>query len=166
MELPCFGEVVEYKKPPKKTTKVGKKGYFKLERRWELGIYLGIKETSTERIVGTSTGVRLVQSIQRVPENRRFDGDMMDKLVGLPWELTPCTSEEAAMPLPIPIVPEVSEAPKEPPKPFEKVMQYRRHYIVKADLEAYGYSLGCPACEETRTGRSRRVFHTPSHAVR
>ena len=71
------------------------------------------------------------------------------------------------MPLPIPIVPEVPEAPKEPPTLFEKVMQYRRHYIVKADLEAYGYSPGCPACEETRTGRRRQgVSHTESCLAR
>ena len=46
VDLPSFGECVEFKK------RTGSK----LESRWESGIYLGVKDTTTERVVGMSRG--------------------------------------------------------------------------------------------------------------
>ena len=74
--LPPFGEVVEYRRRTKD----------KLEGRWRDGIFLGVKRTTTERIVGDETGVYVVQSIRRVPEDRRWNQTLADSIIGTPWQ--------------------------------------------------------------------------------
>ena len=51
--IPPFGEAIEYLK----------RGH-KFEAQWTKGIFLGVKDTTTEKIVGNSTGVFTVQSIE------------------------------------------------------------------------------------------------------
>ena len=92
--LPAFGECVEYKKRTR----------HKLEDRWDTGIYLGVKHDTTERIVGTSTGCYVVQSIRRVPEDRRYDSQLLANVKGLPWKPVPDGPEDqGVMELPEPV---------------------------------------------------------------
>ena len=50
-----------------------------------------------------------------------------------------------------PLAPQVQE---EKPKKAS-----RRLYITKRDLDKYGYTAGCPACDATRTGKRSIGFH-------
>ena len=77
--LPAFGECIEYRK---RTT-------HKLESRWERGLYLGIKEGTIEKLVGAPNVVYSVSSIRRVPEDSRYDGDLVRNLKGVPWKPNP-----------------------------------------------------------------------------
>ncbi len=69
IEIPPFGEMVEFRR----------RARHKLEARWEPGVCLGVKETTTEKIIGTSTGVYVVQSIRRRPEGMRYDAEALKK---------------------------------------------------------------------------------------
>ena len=73
--LPSFGEVVEFRR----------KTAHKLEPRWERGIFLGVKETTTEKIVGNKSGIYVVQSLRRKPAGDRFSTELVDEIEGLPW---------------------------------------------------------------------------------
>ena len=55
VELPPFGEVVEFKRGT----------HSKLESRWEAGVYLGVRDDTTEKIAGTKPGTFVVQSLKR-----------------------------------------------------------------------------------------------------
>ena len=99
--LPAFGECVEFKR---RTT-------HKLEARWERGVYLGIKEGTVEKLVGTASGIFSIQSIRRVPEDARYDGDLIKDIRGLPWRLAPTAEERVELPMPAEILPERPEVP-------------------------------------------------------
>ena len=64
--LPCFGEVVDYRKRTQD----------KLEGRWNEGIVLGVRLTSSEKIIGTENGIFVVQSIRRKPESDQYNAAM------------------------------------------------------------------------------------------
>ena len=74
--LPMFGETVEYKR----------KTNHKLDSRWEQGVYLGIRMDTTEKIVGTSHGIFVVQSIRRVPESSWYNVELLGSIRGVPWK--------------------------------------------------------------------------------
>eukprot|EP00974_Lingulodinium_polyedra_P047663 4575724-Lingulodinium_polyedra.AAC.1 len=59
---------------------------YKLGRRREPGICLGVRESTTEKIVGTKAGILVVQSIRRQPEGSRYDNDLLNEARGLPWD--------------------------------------------------------------------------------
>ena len=150
VELPAFGETVEFLKRTRR----------KLEQRWEAGVFLGVKETTTEKIVGTNRGIFVVQSVRRRPAEARFNGELLTALRGFPW--APSETEEAELPEPISLPPALPEVPATETPTFRKPVLFKRHYIVKADLEKYGYTAGCPACDEIKLGPYRRggIVHT------
>ena len=88
--------------------------------------------------------------------------DMTSKLDvshGVPWD--PQTTKLDEVPLPQIVQgdqqPLAAQVQEEKPK---KASQ--RLYITKRDLDKYGYTAGCPACDTTRIGkRSTGVHHTP-----
>ena len=144
--LPSFGESIEFMRRTRHN----------LESRWEPGIFLGMRERTTEKIVGTKEGIYVVQSIRRRPEGERYDADMVKGIRGLPW--MPRPEDEAAVELPEPITlrPEVPEVLAEPAQKDQRAGQqyktslYKKRYIVKKDLEKYGCTAACPACDASR----------------
>ena len=84
--LPVFAEAVEFRR----------RTASKYDLRWEIGIYLGIKEATSEKIVGNDHGIFVVQSLRRKPEGQRFDPILVQKIKGTPRNL-------AGDPVPVPI---------------------------------------------------------------
>eukprot|EP00971_Amphidinium_carterae_P228825 4539186-Amphidinium_carterae.1 len=72
---PPFGEKVEFRWRTRN----------KLDAQWRPGIFLGIKRNTTERIVGDSGGVYVVQSIRRVPEDDKWNRELLLSIKGTPW---------------------------------------------------------------------------------
>ena len=140
----------------------------KLERRWAPGIFLGVRESTTEKIVGTKDGVYVVQSVHRVADGDRFDADALKAVRGFPWKPTPEEDEGAELPEPMSIAPEVPEHPAMPAAVAHPAPHLKQHYILKSELEKFGYTPGCQACMDTRAGRARRggVVHTPACRAR
>ena len=148
--LPSFGEIVDYRRRAKS----------KLDARWQEGVYLGLRLTSSEKIIGTPSGILVVQSIRRKPADKQFNLEMLKAVKGTPWQPNPEKSPNAdADRLPEPIAIEPVVAPAElPPQPgqAERLPTYRRMYIRQSDLERIGYTGGCEACAAIREGRERQ----------
>ena len=83
----------------------------------------------------------------------------MKGLEGTPWDPNP--GQEAGgnlggtLGMPIFLEPECSEVPRVAPETSARQAQNREHYILKSDLDKYGYTPSCPACSEARAGAPR-----------
>ena len=80
--LPSWGETVDYRV---RTT-------HKFEARWRVGIFCGVRVSTTEKIMATEDGVVVVQSIRRKPKEHRWDMELFKKVKGAPWAPTPKTA--------------------------------------------------------------------------
>ena len=151
VSLPPFGETIEFLK----------RGH-KFEARWQQGIFLGVKDNTTEKIVGNASGVFTVQSIRRKSGEDRYNLEMLRSVTGVPWDPQATRDEVPEGPRPAIMDGEPSEPLAQPvvvqaPKPKTS----RRLYITKRDLEKYGFTAGCPACDGVQIGRrSTGVHHT------
>ena len=85
----------------------------KLEPRWKSGIFLGVKKSTTEKIVGDAHGTYVVQSIRRVSENTRWDKELLNSIKGTPWDTTP-SAEHGDLPQAISIAPEARCSGQDP----------------------------------------------------
>ena len=149
VQLPCFGEVVEFRKRTES----------KAEPRWDSGVFLGIRVSSSEKVIGTAQGIFVVQSIKRKPPAVQWSMDALKEFKGLPWNLKP--DAPLALPAPADVAPELPDAqgPLRPVPPKEEV--WRRMYLRKADFDKHGYTAGCNACDALREGRSRAgIIHS------
>ena len=77
--LLAFGETVEFRS----------RARHKLESRWQEGLFLGVRLDTSEKIVGTSEGTYVVQSVRRVTADRRHSQTLIDSVHGLPWKPKP-----------------------------------------------------------------------------
>ena len=112
-----------------------------------------MKDTTTEKIVGNSTGVFTVQSIRRKTEENRYDSELLKSITGIPWDPQAIREEPAIAASREPIIASPSgEALVQPPAIDDKKRKLRRLYIAKKDLEKFGYTAGCPACDATQIG--------------
>ena len=57
----------------------------KLTCMWEDGIYLGVKATTAEVIVGNRNGVWLTRTVRRKPAKERWDRSNLEMVVAVPW---------------------------------------------------------------------------------
>ena len=148
--LPCFGEIVEFRKRTET----------KSEPRWESGIYLGTRITSSEKIIGTAQGTFVVQSLKRKPPSSQWDMDFLKEFKSLPWSLKP--EGPTSIPAPADIAPELPDAVVQGPvRPAPKEEAGRRMYLRKADFDQFGFTAGCSACDALREGRSRAgILHS------
>ena len=92
----------------------------KLDDRWSLRLWLGKSLVSDEHCVGTSAGVRRCRSIWRRPESQRWNGKVLNEMVGDPWNPAP--------------------------QPKDKPQAPRGVYITLDRQFKYGGTKGCPAC--------------------
>ena len=57
----------------------------KLTCMWQAGVYLGVKATTGEVIVGDERGIWVTRTVIRKPEGERWARDNLDLIVGVPW---------------------------------------------------------------------------------
>ena len=134
-----FVECVDYRKRTR----------HKLELRWFRGVFVGVRVKTAERIVMDETGTYVVQSVRRVPEEQRYDHRLLQSV---PWEPNP-GDVSTDLPEPILIVPQLPDVEPTPTKTHNSDNRGTRNvYIRKIDLEKFGYTAGCPACEVHRAG--------------
>ena len=145
VSLPPFGETVEFLK----------RGH-KFEPRWQQGVFLGVKDNATEKNVGNASGLFTLQSIRRKFGEDKFNLEILQSVTGVPWDPRATRDEVPEGPRPASMDGEPSEPLAQPvmvqaPKP--------RLYITKRDLEKYGYTAGCPACDGVQIGRRSTGVH-------
>ena len=96
------------------------------------------------------------------PEEDRYDSELLKSITGIPWDPQAIREEPAIAAPREPIIASPSgEALVQPPAIDDKKRKLRRLYIAKKDLEKFGYTAGCPACDATQIGK--RSFRHPAH---
>ena len=151
--IPPVGEQVHYRVATK----------HKLEVRWSDGIFLGIRRTTSEKLVGTEQRIFVVQSIRRKPDGEQWCRAQVMALKGTPWTTNPGVEDPGELPMPVTLVPEQPQIERSAADSYNREVQNRRLYITRKDLEdpRIGYTPGCPACDETKAGRrTAGIQHT------
>ena len=126
----------------------------KLTSLWEDGIFLGVKGSSGEFIVGDKQGVWKTRTMMRRPVEERWSAENLELVGGVPWR----TSEEDKNADGEALRREVPEAVKMAPeeeKEEEEIVVPRNIYLRKSDFEAHGYSRDCKGCRAVLRGAAR-----------
>ena len=155
-----FGEGVQWKRKPSH----GALG--KLAILWEDGIFLGVKGTTSEMIVGGLSGVFRTRTIQRVPMERRWSLENLKFVNGVPWrksdadpsgdgekmESRSMTEEE---------IKEMTERTK-----WKEDMKQPHKFAIKLDdVQNHGATVKCKGCRALLMGKDAQT-HTPECRIR
>ena len=118
----------------------------KLTCMWEDGVFLGVKGSTGEVIVGNEKGVWVTRAVRRKPEEERWDRKNIEKIVGVPWRKNEedKNADGEAMRGEVRVMDKESRERRQAED--EHVTMPRRVYIMKDDLETHGYMVGCPGC--------------------
>ena len=122
---------------------------------WDDGIYLGMKGSTGEVIVGNREGVWRTRTIQRKVESERWARINMEFIGGTPWRMSEGGETEG-------------EGMKQEVRIMDKEYRERMRleecepvprqvYIRKEDLETLGYTEGCPGCKSILRGTARQA---------
>jgi len=131
----------------------------KLTCMWEDGVYLGVKGSTGEIIVGDKSGIWVTRTTRRKPESERWDRENLEMIVGVPWKMNenePKVDRGG-----------VDDGVRIMDKEYRERMEARdehtpvprRMYIRKEDLEMFGYTVNCPGCVSVLRGTARQT-HT------
>ena len=141
--------------------KIGqRKNLNKLEVRWHDGVFLGLRESTNEYLIGTATGVVKAFSVKRKPESEQFVLEDLLSVKGVPWQPVPSIPTSMDVPTTTiveaqPVDPAIGipghSAPEEP--------TVRQFYVRKEHILQYGYTVPCPGCDAIRSG-ARAVAHS------
>ena len=113
---------------------------------------MGVRVNTTERIVMDENGTYVVQSVRRVPEEQRYDHRLLQSVGGTPWEPNP-GEVSTDLPEPMLIIPQLPDVEPVPTQTYHSDNRgIRNIYLRKMDLERFGHTAGCPACEVHRAG--------------
>ena len=126
----------------------------KLTSLWEDGIFLGVKGSSGEFIIGNKLGVWKTRTMMRRPVEERWNAENLELVGGVPWR----TSEEDKNADGEALRREVPEAVKMAPeeeKEEEELVVPRNIYLKKSDFETHGYSKDCKGCRAVLRGAAR-----------
>ena len=95
-----------------------------------------------------------MQSVRRVPEEQRYDDRLLQSVRGTPWE--PNAGDVSThLPEPMLIIPQMPDVEPTPTRVYNSDNKGTRNvHIRKTDLERFGYTAGCRACDVHRAGRS------------
>ena len=131
----------------------------KLTCMWEDGIYLGVKATTAELIIGTKSGVWVTRTARRKLEDERWSKDSLEMVGGVPWYKNDRDEKIDGEAMKT----EVKVMNKEYQEKFEDTEEHvpvpRRMAITKQNLEDHGYTVGCPGCVSILKGTARQM-HT------
>ena len=127
----------------------------KLTSLWEDGIFLGVKGSSGEFIIGNKLGVWKTRTMMRRPEEERWHVENLQLVGGVPWR----TSEEDKNADGEALSREVPEAvrmePEDEKGEEEELVVPRNIYLKKSDFEQHGYSKDCKGCRAVLRGAAR-----------
>ena len=131
----------------------------KAEIRWRDGVFLGLKLTSGEKLVGTPEGVLKVRTVRRKLESKRWDARHIEALTSFPWK--PCIqSEDDKVLIRPPVAIQPSNADKQEVQlQRDTELAPRTLSIQRKDLVKYGCTPSCPGCYAAANDRKHRA-HT------
>ena len=133
----------------------------KLTCMWEGGIYLGVKATTAEVIVGNRIGVWLTRIVRKKPAKERWDQSNLEMVVAVPWrknEDDPKMNGERLKSEESEVV-TMDKEYREKLEAEEHVPVPKRVYISRENLEEFGFTAMCPGCMSLLRGTARKA-HT------
>ena len=139
----------------------------KFEPRWEEGVYVGFNIRPGEDLVSTDRGVFRVSTVRRKPVGERWSKQLLGSIAGTP-AIPVVGGTGRRMPAYAKRF-DNNAARKEPEfveQPDEEIPQARTWKIMKADIQAYGLSPGCPGCRAIARNSAYRVQHTKECRLR
>ena len=118
----------------------------KLAPRWRNGVFVGRAFDSDQNFSLLLDGsIARARAMHRVTPEIRWDASRVQRVAGTPLALTLVTSE------PIEELHEPHRGPDVPPQDGPHVddvePHFRRMPILEGDLQAHGFTDGCPNCE-------------------
>ena len=155
-KLAMIGEKVLYL--PLKTAKVHQQ---RLEPNMFEGIWLGINARTEEAFIGTDKGVVKCRTIKHLPEEEKWNAELVNFMKGTTWQPLPVSKSDQA---PVEINDDGSTPPGEeedgdfieysPVAMEDDIDKYQRFRHRGADdvrvhvrnTDKYGFILGCRAC--------------------
>jgi hypothetical protein len=140
VELCEFGEVIHYM-PLKEISGA----LASADARYKKGVWLGVNERTSERMVGTMDGnVVGTRSVKRLPDEEKWSAEAVEQIRGVPWNFDGVDGAP-----PVIVFPErdatADAAPLPVPRPEGPVP--RRLKLLRKDLETHGFTEGCPGCD-------------------
>ena len=129
----------------------------KLETEWFEGIWLGHNRASNEILIGTTEGVVKAYGVRRMPEEDRWDGEMIKKPQGTPQQPNPSKPGDH---IPIRIRIEESVKLKPDEENTGRAGEIRRFRITIPMLNKYGYTEGCEGCRFKQAGLDNGRAHS------
>ena len=124
----------------------------KLSCMWEDGIYLGVKGTTGEMIVGDKKGVWRTRTVRRKTLEERWDPKTLELVGAVPWKTDNGDGEDLKT--------EVTIMDKDYKEKISEEASGevvpRRMYIRKSDVEEHGYTVRCPGCVSILRGTARQ----------
>ena len=115
----------------------------KLSCMWKDGIFLGVKGTTGEIIVGDDAGIHRTRSIQRKPVEERWNKEYLKMVTGVPWKKSEDDPEVDGEGM------ECRDLTAEEKEKIGEATAWkdavpRRFSIRKQDIEEHGMTKGCP----------------------
>ena len=132
----------------------------KLTCMWDDGVYLGVKGSTGEIIIGDEKGIWVTRTVRRKPEEERWQRENLKMVVGVPWKKNEDDRNADGEEMKTEVIimdKEYKERMVEKGERHERVP--RRVYLQKDDFERWGYTSGCPGCISILKGTARQM-HT------
>jgi hypothetical protein len=156
-----FGEKLMYK------TKFANKAA-KIEKRWEMGIFVGVRVMSGEFWIATPGGIKKCRSVKRLPVQDRWGEDNLKWVRHVPWHLYrgdagadgDIPDEQLVDPEPLSRFGAEENLERESITVKTRKIAPRAFQIRKEDAEKHGYTRGCAGCNSWFRGLGRQP-HTP-----
>jgi hypothetical protein len=164
--LPEFGESVEY--IPIRASG-GRQN--KLEPHTKPGIFLGLRESNSELMIGTPGGVVRSSTVFRRPLSTRWDAAALASMQGVPWAPTPRGPVPALIGDDLPVIQGANSgtaAGREedkaitPPSFHQQPRAYlpKTLYLRQSDFNRHGFSRDCRGCAVMEAGGTWRALHS------
>jgi thiol-disulfide isomerase/thioredoxin len=122
----------------------GKLSENKLEARWEEGIFLGTEWRTGAAHVGAKDGVLEAHGIRRVPQEVRWNSELVQSVKGFPWrQKNPVDGVPGIIRVRHLTEEKKMKGPEVKPEDEPRMSQVR---LPKKLFEDHGYTSGCPGC--------------------
>jgi hypothetical protein len=150
-----FGESVLWRRKPIS----GALG--KLSSLWSEGIYLGVRGSSGELIVGDKAGVWKARTLQRKPFDERWRSESAECVIGVPWRTCEDDPDVDGEPLKVVVALRLDDSQAAHTTQQAEQAVPMRFAIRREDLETHGYSARCPGCSSILRGTTKQTHSEP-----
>ena len=108
-------------------------------RRFHKGVFIGIDRRTGQYMVYSDGQVKLSRTVMRLPDDNKFDKDILAGIAVTPWSLHETRKPE--------VICRPKEAATEQQQFADKVYNARNVYLQASDFENFGLTRGCMKCD-------------------